>query len=142
MKNSEWALFVSQKRKSNRLTRRKLAELASIDPSYVTLIERDGYVPRRDKVMDIAKAVLADVDRTLLIAGYAPETISTEQLLEGLDNIKTSQVLEKDLRSVIHDFFTLSPNEQKKVAEMLKAYMHTIRPSRSAYQSDSIQANS
>ena len=64
MRNISWAIFVKERRKARGLTRRKLAEMAEIDPSYVTLIERDGYVPRKDKVEMIAQALEADLDQT------------------------------------------------------------------------------
>ncbi|MEW6284519.1 MAG: helix-turn-helix transcriptional regulator [Candidatus Eremiobacterota bacterium] len=127
MRNQAWANYVRDKRKARQLTRRKLAELAKIDPSYVTLIERDGYVPRKDKVLEIARAIQSDVDHTLLVAGYAPEKIPVRDLLERLENFKAEKVLEKELRSAIRELFNLTASEQKKVAEMLNAYVKTIR---------------
>ncbi|MBI3929305.1 MAG: helix-turn-helix transcriptional regulator [Armatimonadetes bacterium] len=127
MRNQAWANYVRDRRKARQLTRRKLAELAKIDPSYVTLIERDGYVPRKDKVLEIAKAIQADVDRTLLVAGYAPEKIPIKELLEKIDYIKADKMLEKELRGSIRELFNLTPGQQKKVAEMLNAYVKTIR---------------
>ncbi|GMU55944.1 MAG: hypothetical protein AMXMBFR33_50900 [Candidatus Xenobia bacterium] len=127
MRNQAWANYVRDKRKARQLTRRKLAELAKIDPSYVTLIERDGYVPRKDKVLEIARAIQSDVDHTLLVAGYAPEKIPVRDLLERLENFKAEKVLEKELRNAIRELFNLTGSEQKKVAEMLNAYVKTIR---------------
>lgn len=134
MKNQDWANYVKDRRKARQLTRRKLAELAKIDPSYVTLIERDGYVPRKDKVLEIARAIQADVDRTLLVAGYAPEAIPVDDLLDRIDGYKTEKVLIDDLRDVLQELFTLSMFDQGKVAEMLRTYIVTIRdrPSTSA----------
>ena len=127
MRNQAWANYVKDKRKARGLTRRKLAELASIDPSYVTLIERDGYVPRKDKVLEIARAVEADQDHTLLVAGYAPEKIPVKDLLDRLENFKSEKVLDKELRASIRELFDLSTAQQKKVAEMLNAYVKTLR---------------
>lgn len=127
MRNQAWANYVRDRRKARQLTRRKLAELAKIDPSYVTLIERDGYVPRKDKVLEIAKAIQADVDRTLLVAGYAPEKIPVKELLEKIESYKADKMLEKELRVAIRELFNLTPGQQKKVAEMLNAYVKTIR---------------
>ncbi|MCA9797190.1 MAG: helix-turn-helix domain-containing protein [Vulcanimicrobiota bacterium] len=127
MRNQAWANYVRDRRKARQLTRRKLAELAKIDPSYVTLIERDGYVPRKDKVLEIAKAIQADVDRTLLVAGYAPEKIPVKDLLEKIESYKADKMLEKELRVAIRELFNLTPGQQKKVAEMLDAYVKTIR---------------
>ena len=127
MRNQAWANYVRDRRKARQLTRRKLAELAKIDPSYVTLIERDGYVPRKDKVLEIAKAIQADVDRTLLVAGYAPEKIPVKDLLEKIESYKADKMLEKELRVAIRELFNLTAGQQKKVAEMLNAYVKTIR---------------
>lgn len=132
MRNQAWANYVKDKRKARGLTRRKLAELAKIDPSYVTLIERDGYVPRKDKVLEIAKAVEADLDHTLLVAGYAPERIPVKDLLERLETFKAEKVLDKELRASIRELFDLSASEQKKVAEMLNAYVKTLRDQKKA----------
>lgn len=131
MRNQAWANYVRDRRKARQLTRRKLAELAKIDPSYVTLIERDGYVPRKDKVLEIAKAIQADVDRTLLVAGYAPEKIPVKDLLEKIESYKADKMLEKELRVAIRELFNLTPGQQKKVAEMLNAYVKTIRDQKS-----------
>ena len=132
MRNQAWANYVKDKRKARGLTRRKLAELAKIDPSYVTLIERDGYVPRKDKVLEIAKAVEADLDHTLLVAGYAPERIPVRDLLERLETFKAEKILDKELRASIRELFDLSGAEQKKVAEMLNAYVKTLRDQKKA----------
>ena len=70
----EWGAYVTSHRKQLHLTRRELAYRACIDPSYLTLIERDGSVPASDIVERVAKALSVDVDMTLLIAGYAPST--------------------------------------------------------------------
>lgn len=132
MRNQAWANYVKDQRKARGLTRRKLAELARIDPSYVTLIERDGYVPRKDKVLEIARAVEADLDHTLLVAGYAPEKIPVKDLLERLETVKAEKVLDKDLRASIRELFDLTGTQQKKVAEMLKAYVKTLRDQKKA----------
>lgn len=132
MRNQAWANYVRDKRKARGLTRRKLAELASIDPSYVTLIERDGYVPRKDKVLEIARAVEADMDHTLLVAGYAPEKIPVKDLLDRLEHFKSEKVLDKELRASIRELFDLSSAQQKKVSEMLNAYVRTLKDQKKA----------
>lgn len=77
----EWGACVKQRRERLSLTRHDLAMCAYIDASYITLIERDGYVPRRDKVISLARAMNSDVDEVLLTAGYAPETISANAMI-------------------------------------------------------------
>jgi len=132
MRNQAWANYVKDKRKARGLTRRKLAELAGIDPSYVTLIERDGYVPRKDKVLEVARALEADLDHTLLVAGYAPEKIPVKDLLERLETFKSEKVLDKELRASIRELFDLTSAQQKKVSEMLTAYVKTLKDQKKA----------
>ncbi|MGI5842827.1 MAG: helix-turn-helix transcriptional regulator [Candidatus Xenobium sp.] len=132
MRNQAWANYVKDKRKARGLTRRKLAELAGIDPSYVTLIERDGYVPRKDKVLEIARSLEAEVDHTLLVAGYAPEKIPVKDLLDRLETFKAEKVLDKELRASIRELFDLTTAQQKKVSEMLTAYVKTLKDQKKA----------
>lgn len=45
MRSRQFAVAVHKLRKGCGMTRMALARAADIDPSYITLIERDGYVP-------------------------------------------------------------------------------------------------
>lgn len=67
-----WASYVQEKRREKRIPRYELATRAGIDPSYITLIERDGYIPRKDKVIGLAHALGVSKDECLLYAGFAP----------------------------------------------------------------------
>lgn len=124
MRNEAWANYVRDKRKAKHLTRRKLAELAKIDPSYVTLIERDGYVPRKDKVLELARALEADIDHTLLVAGYAPEKVSLKDLLERLDTLHAEKSMDRELRSALREVIHLPKDEQKKLGHMIMVALH------------------
>lgn len=124
MRNEAWANFVKEKRKARHLTRRKLAELAKIDPSYVTLIERDGYVPRKDKVLELARALEVDVDHTLLVAGYAPEKVSLKDLLDRLESLQAEKTMDRELRSALRELIHLSKDEQKRVGQMIMVHLH------------------
>lgn len=124
MRNEAWASYIREKRKARHLTRRKLAELAKIDPSYVTLIERDGYVPRKDKVHELARALEVDVDHTLLVAGYAPENASLKDLLEGLQSVQAEKKMDRELRSALRELIHLPKDEQKKVGHMIMVHLH------------------
>ncbi len=75
MRNPKWAEYVRKHREKAGKTRRDIAKGAGIDPSYVTLIERDGYVPNRLKVEALAVALLRPVGEALLAAGYAPDKL-------------------------------------------------------------------
>ena len=125
MRNEAWANYVRDKRKANHLTRRKLAELAKIDPSYVTLIERDGYVPRKDKVHELARALEVDVDHTLLVAGYAPEKVSLKDLLERLDSIHAEKSMDRELRSALREVIHLPKEEQKRLGHLILGALHS-----------------
>ena len=125
MRNEAWANYVRDKRKACHLTRRKLAELAKIDPSYVTLIERDGYVPRKDKVLELARALEVDVDHTLLVAGYAPEKVSLKDLLERLDSLQVEKSMDRELKSALRELIHLPKEEQKRYGHMILGALHS-----------------
>jgi len=127
VRKPEWGAYVKRNRQTRQLTRWKLAQQAEIDPSYVTLIENSGYVPRRDKVIGIARALRIDLDLTLLNAGYAPETIPLKDLLERLEQYKTHRMLEPNLRRAVRELHNLTPGMQKSVAHMLTAFVSTMQ---------------
>ena len=66
--NRAWAQFIEDGRKRAGLTRRELAAAANVDPSYATLWERDGYVPRPNVVKRIAEVFHIDPSEAVLIA--------------------------------------------------------------------------
>lgn len=123
MRNLAWANHVRKERKGIGLTRRKLAELAKIDPSYVTLIERDGYVPRRDKVLDIAKALGTDTDKTLLVAGYAPLNVPLGDLLARVEEHRLAAGLRPEVLAVVTRIAALNWQKQRKVAQGIEALL-------------------
>ena len=124
MRNEAWATYVKEKRKARHLTRRKLAELAKIDPSYVTLIERDGYVPRKDKVLELARALEVDIDHTLLVAGYAPEKVSLKDLLDRLEAIHAEKSMDRELRTALREVVHLPKDKQKELGQMIMVHLH------------------
>lgn len=127
MHNLEWAAFVRASRKKLGYNLRKLAFLSGIDSSYVTLIERDGYVPRRDKVIAIARALEVDTDRALLEAGYAPEGIPISTIL-GKSRLDTAQdALVPELSKCLHELIALTSAQQRKAAEFLNSFIFTLR---------------
>lgn len=127
VRNQSWANYVKEKRKLKHLTRRKLAELAKIDPSYITLIERDGYVPRRDKVLEMSKALEVDPNQVLLMAGYAPEGIGPKEFLQKIESIKLEQSFQEEMLKVLKEISALQPKEQKEVAKMITAYVNVMK---------------
>jgi transcriptional regulator with XRE-family HTH domain len=127
VKNKLWSNYVKEKRKGKHLTRRKLAELSKVDPSYLTLIERDGFVPRKDKVAKIARALDCDIDECMLTAGYAPHRIGVTEFLERLERYKDDRDMDEDLKAVIREIRTLSAEEQKNAAKMITAYLQVLK---------------
>lgn len=127
MHNPKWANYIRMNRKSQDLTLRQLAEMANIDASYLTLIERDGYVPRRDKVLAISKALGLDSDRSLLEAGYAPERIAISAILgkNPLDIAEDSMIPE--LGDCLRELVALSTIQQRKVADFLSSIISTLQ---------------
>lgn len=113
------ATLVRDRRKARRLTRRELARIVGCDPSYITLIERDGYVPRRPIATAIAQA-LGDEEGILLAAGYSNGAIAAvyrgrqRELLEGL-----CPALRRQLTRAIQ----LPPERQTLIAHMLNSAM-------------------
>lgn len=126
MKNLLWANYIKEKRKIKHLTRRKLAEMAKVDPSYLTLIERDGFVPRKDKVARLSRALGCDTDECLLTAGYAPQKVQVTEFLERLERYKDDRDMDEDLKKAVRDLRTFPAEEQKKVAQMITAYLQVL----------------
>lgn len=66
-----WLAYVRSNRLELSISRCELATRAGVDPALITLIERDGHIPRRHNVRALGK-VFGDVARTELAAGYLP----------------------------------------------------------------------
>ena len=79
----EAGTFFSTMRKRTGQTRRDLSMAGGVDPSYLTLIERVGYIPTRSKALLVAKALrnfgvpIADTEHWLILCGYAPPSLVT-----------------------------------------------------------------
>lgn len=69
-----WRAWILDRRKHFELTKRELAEMVGINASYVTLFERDGYVPSRAIVQAIGE-LFGCPDVALANAGYVPDSI-------------------------------------------------------------------
>lgn len=133
--NSLWADFVSQNRKSQGMTRRKLAETAGIDPSYITLIEKNGVIPRKDKVIRLAEALNQDTDAALLLAGYAPKNLQPEAVKsdnpafgsnDSAQRQEELQWLHPELRVCMNQLAKLPDTAQRTAADLLKVFVHSM----------------
>lgn len=121
MRKRSWGIFVKEKRKAKQMTRRRLAELAKLDPSYVTLIERDGYVPRQDKVVGIAEALVIDPTECLLAAGYA-----TDEVAAVYRTSASLASLSQPLLNQMRGLGRLEPRQQNKIAKSIKSLLEVV----------------
>lgn len=78
-----WADLVYRRRIKLGLSVRALARAANCDRKYVDRMETDSRVPSRDIVLRIAAALTIKPDIALLVAGYAPQTLTV--LLAALE---------------------------------------------------------
>jgi transcriptional regulator with XRE-family HTH domain len=136
VRNQAWANYVLDRRKARQLTRRVLAERCEMDPSYITLIERDGYVPKRDRVIKIAEVLECDCDHTLLVAGYAPEKMPIRDLLERIQGPATDWVLSRELRDELRELMRLPESQQQRMAQLIRAGRALLRVEVSAEPSE------
>lgn len=95
-KCDRWGTYVARKRAQLGLTRRQLAMQARMDASYLTLIERDGTIPTREKVDALGK-IFGDRNAALLMAGFAPDTpelVLTQERIADVAEQTELQLLE------------------------------------------------
>lgn len=74
-RNIEFAHAVTRYRELGKISRTDLATRSFMDASYITLIEKHGYVPKPDKVKCLADALglgKESTDILMVTAGYAP----------------------------------------------------------------------
>jgi transcriptional regulator with XRE-family HTH domain len=102
------------------MKRRDLAKMANIDPSYVTLIERDGYIPRIDVVQRVARALNVSLDDCCLAAGYATEHVARVYRQQVRD---THLDLEPALRQQLRRMASLNPDRQRGLAKSIKSIL-------------------
>lgn len=123
MRNRQWAKLFSALRQRNNMTGRQVAENAGIDPSYITRIEREGLIPRRDKVEALAKALNAEAEYLLLAAGYSPLTPGNNTTPD--DYIEDSP-MPKELASCLRDLSQLSWEHQCKAARFISVFLTSV----------------
>lgn len=117
-----WARWVRSNRKAKNWSRRALAATAGIDASYITLIERDGYVPSRSRVRAIG-AALGNPQRALIYAGYIPEE-DRRTLINAIDSQRMLR-LDPQVQQFISIFSGLQHNAQRKALGVLVAHLGT-----------------
>ena len=89
--------------------------MASCDPSLITLIESHGHIPRRRKVAEIG-AVLGDVNKALVEAGYLPHVLS--KLVDP--NADLVKRLSPNVQEMVAELATLRREDQDRYTETLR----------------------
>lgn len=111
----EWARYTSSARKAKGLTRRQVARAAKVDASYVTLMERDGYIPKREKVERIG-LVLSSTDEALVAAGMLPKPLEKETA----KNQRWASLMERLPADAVHTLELLSRVSRARQNEGLR----------------------
>lgn len=112
--SAEWAELLKKTREERQLTITEVGRRAQTCQSYISRMEALGEIPRRDKVLAVARALEADPNTFLLICGYAPEeTTHLAQLLNSLAQ--------------------LPPAEQMQMAEVTEVYVRCPLPRRQEF---------
>ena len=77
MKTQDFGTRLRQLRKQAGMTQRELADLVSVDFSYLSKIESNAAPPPSEKVISqLAKALNADQDELAILAGRVPADIA------------------------------------------------------------------
>ena len=113
-----WGTYVARKRATLGLTKRQLAMQARIDPSYLTLVERDGVIPNRDKVAMLGK-IFGDQDAALLMAGFAPDSQQLTAMQERIADVSEQTELQ-----LLESFRKFPGHQRLQVLKMLEV-LHT-----------------
>lgn len=85
------AEIIKQYRKTNGLTQGDLAEACGLHFSHISRIEK-GFVPPRNTVRKVARAMNMDEDKLLLAAGYLPKSMVEQRLAEALADEKVQAI--------------------------------------------------
>lgn len=92
MKSLAWSRWLKEARDRKGLTKREVAKLADIDPSYMTLLEKDGLIPKPDVAIRVIANLTSDpieADTMMLLIGFAPFNASAEEVIAALLEIRS-----------------------------------------------------
>lgn len=123
----EWGGWLREHRRAAGLSIRALAYAAGYDPSYGTLMERDGRVPHVRYVAAIAEMLGAEPDEALVMAGYAPRGVGWRELSDHLKAPQRVAALTPELRQALMRVEGLPPEQQRNALIMLRAFTTTIQ---------------
>lgn len=117
----EFGAWVGQRIRELRVIQRAIAEEARVDPAYLTHIKR-GFVPKKDVVRRLAVALQVDTDEMLIRAGYAPESLTTRELLTLLEEPKSAPT------SPVHRLLmSLPARDRTRAALFLRNCIATVK---------------
>lgn len=107
---NDFGRFLKEKRtnRNEKISMRELARRTSIDPSYISRIEKGEYTPSRELVISIAKALNENQDEFLIKAGYTP---SKENILLTEENQKKVEMANEIINHLIKQGI-IKENEQ------------------------------
>lgn len=106
-------------RNSLKLTQGQVARRAGVSPSYISTLERCPphtvtkvpVHPERDKVISIAKALKADPNEALVLAGYMPNHLS--EVPDAIRVIGFEELNEADVDAIV-DFIRWRKQTKKR----------------------------
>lgn len=115
-----WAAFVTKHRKAKDWTRRQLAFAANVDPSLITLVERDGHIPLRERVQSIGRA-LGSLNGAVEAAGLL--AFRSVQPHKGQGRwVALQSLLPSDALAILETVATLSKSKQLEGLTILQSY--------------------
>lgn len=123
MHSDTWSALIKHHRRRLNLTAKKLAQRAGIDPSYISLMERSGHIPKRDKVLALAQALQVDADSLLLAAGYVPE--NPEEWRDSAASLSIPEEI-PEFGRCLRKISELSKDKQLEAAQFLNSYLDVL----------------
>lgn len=120
--SQRWADFVYRNRVTAGLTKRALAAKADCDPSYVTLFEANGYVPKRSLTEKIGR-VFGREREALLATGRLPYTVEESVSPELLAWSSLHEALDPEVVQVCNWLAERTKTGQRHLVAQLAAYL-------------------
>lgn len=117
-----WASWLYTARRARRLPVTCCAREAGVTPRIWTSWEK-GRVPGPETVPRIARAVDADPDEAMLMAGYAPVGLSARDVMAALAQYRAGQVVHPALSSAVLRAFRVPAARQGELAELIVCFL-------------------
>lgn len=122
-----WAGFVNARMEHLGLTLLAVARAVRIDPSYVSMIRRGLYKPRREVVVRLANALDVDPDELLLRFGFAPYDRELGRVLLGGASAGDMHRLSPSLRrAIVRAVRVLGRKRTRQVAACIGAFRQAV----------------